>query len=188
MENTNLELKECRICHSLKDINQFYIHHKEGKRRSECKTCHKAKSNETAKIRKLTSPGYLRQLQKRLLFEKGKRVCAKCKETKMVDTVLKKNDNKLMTKNVTVKEFAELLGVDYLTASAFIKILVKNGVAKENGKMPSPGGKGKPSTIYAIENEATLVFWEDEESVPEIAPEIAPEVVPAVVPEAIVAS
>lgn len=72
-----------------------------------------------------------------------------------------------MVKNVTVKQLAESLGEEYVTTAALIKLLVSQGVIKEVGKQPATGGRGKPSSIYQIDNEVTLVFWNDEDQVKE---------------------
>lgn len=67
-------------------------------------------------------------------------------------------------KNVTIAEFQAMLGegYDYLMVSAFVKFLVKSGVAKEVGKKAMPAGqRGKPSTVYEIPNEVEIVFWDN---------------------------
>ena len=55
------------------------------------------------------------------------------------------------SRNLTVKQLAELIGEDYIVATAFMKVLVKVGAAKEVGKQSS--GRGKPSSIFEVQNE-----------------------------------
>ncbi len=69
-----------------------------------------------------------------------------------------------MTKQVTIKEFASIQEIDYLTASALIKWFVHIGAAKEVGKKAQETGRGKPSVIYEIDNEISLCLWEDTEA------------------------
>lgn len=65
---------------------------------------------------------------------------------------------------LTVAEFGEMVGCDYLTANNVIKFFVGRGVFKEGGKRPMPEGKrGKPSQLYIIPNEVEFVFWEKNE-------------------------
>lgn len=63
-------------------------------------------------------------------------------------------------KQITIKEFAELAGFDYLKASAIVALMVSTGYAKEVGKRSE--GRGKPSTIFEIENEMHVKFWNDD--------------------------
>lgn len=84
------------------------------------------------------------------------------------------------TRNLTIKQFAALTGLEYIEASVLVKVLVKVGAAKENGKEANPPGvRGKPSVIYAIEDGITLDFWDGEETAPVVpaTPEVpeAPE-------------
>lgn len=78
-----------------------------------------------------------------------------------------------MTKNFTIKEFAAVIGEDYIVASSFIKVLVGAGAAKEVGKRPAEGGKGKPSTVYEIDREIELELWQEENQTENV--ESAPE-------------
>lgn len=75
-----------------------------------------------------------------------------------------------MTKNFTIKEFAAVIGEDYVVASSFVKILVSAGAAKAVGKRPAEGGKGKPNTVYEIEREVELELWQEENEI-ETSPE-----------------
>jgi hypothetical protein len=68
-----------------------------------------------------------------------------------------------MTKNLTIKEFADIIGEDYPVATAMIKLLVRTEQAKAVGKQKLPDGqRGKPSVIYEIPNEADFAFWNEE--------------------------
>lgn len=58
----------------------------------------------------------------------------------------------------TVNEIADRLGVEYITASALVKLLVAQGAAKEVDKRSSSNGRGKPSTVYELESKITLDF------------------------------
>lgn len=79
-----------------------------------------------------------------------------------------------MTKKVTIKEFVEAFNagepdaskhIDYVVGASFIKVLVAVGAAKEVGKQPNPPGtRGKPSSIFEVENEVNLFIFEDEEN------------------------
>ena len=62
---------------------------------------------------------------------------------------------------LTVKQLCKKMHVDYLVASSLIKVMVKQGLAKECGKVGRPGGgKGKPSTLFDIPNRVTLSLFE----------------------------
>lgn len=65
-----------------------------------------------------------------------------------------------MKKQITIKEFAAVAGFDYLKASAIIALMVSTGWAKEVGKRSE--GKGKPATIYEVNNEMHVKFWNDD--------------------------
>jgi hypothetical protein len=67
-----------------------------------------------------------------------------------------------MTKELTIKEFSEIIQQDYLATTALVKLMVMVGSAKEVGKRTIEGKKGKPSTIYSIEKDFELEFWQDE--------------------------
>jgi hypothetical protein len=51
---------------------------------------------------------------------------------------------------VTIKEFGEANGFDYLEAQGFIKTLVKLGVCKQVGSRKVEGQKGKPTNVYML--------------------------------------
>lgn len=65
-------------------------------------------------------------------------------------------------KNLTIKEFSEIIQQDYLVTTALVKLMVTVGAAKENGKKSTPGQKGRASTVYEIEKDFELEFWQDE--------------------------
>ena len=69
-----------------------------------------------------------------------------------------------MNKNMTIKQLSEVLGVDQVYVAGFVKVLENQGVIKKVGKSPPNGGRGKPSDVYSIDNEVTLVFWDAEEN------------------------
>lgn len=58
----------------------------------------------------------------------------------------------------TTQEFADQVGVDYLTASGILRFLKETGVAKEVEKRPAKGGRGKPSSVYEVPLTVTLDF------------------------------
>ena len=64
------------------------------------------------------------------------------------------------SRNLTVKQLAELIGEDYIVATSFMKVLVKIGAAKEVGKQSAAGGRGKPSSVFEVQNEFECVLWE----------------------------
>jgi len=72
-------------------------------------------------------------------------------------------------RQMTVAEFAQSIQHDYQTTSAFVKVLMGIGAAREVGKRPQAGGRGKPSTIFEFDQEIELALWENE-----VAPEVAP--------------
>lgn len=57
---------------------------------------------------------------------------------------------------VTANELAELLKIDYVTASAIAKLMVAQGKGKLGEPRPQPNGKGKPSNVYELDDEFTL--------------------------------
>jgi hypothetical protein len=61
----------------------------------------------------------------------------------------------------TTQEFADKLGVNYLIATGFIKLLREKGIAKETGSRTPPSGKGKPALIYSIPAIITLNLSEE---------------------------
>ena len=65
-------------------------------------------------------------------------------------------------KNLTIKEFSEIIQQDYLTTTALVKLMVTVGAAKEVGSNKVEGQRGKPSKFYEIEKDFDLEFWQDE--------------------------
>lgn len=59
---------------------------------------------------------------------------------------------------LTVNEVAQKLGVEYITATAIVKLMVTQGAAKEVGKRPTATGKGKPSTMYEVPDTFTITL------------------------------
>ena len=59
---------------------------------------------------------------------------------------------------MTVKQEAAMLDVDYLMASNLIRFLEKRGDVKVVGKRPSLSGKGKPSKLYELPESVTIDF------------------------------
>ncbi len=57
---------------------------------------------------------------------------------------------------VTVGDLMEQLGVEYAVAGALVKLMVLAGQGKEVGKRPTTTGKGKPATIYELNETFTL--------------------------------
>lgn len=52
----------------------------------------------------------------------------------------------------TIIELAKLLGdLDYVDARGFVKVMEKAGYAREVEKQKSASGKGKPTTVYEID-------------------------------------
>jgi len=74
-----------------------------------------------------------------------------------------------MTKNLTIKEFSEIIQQDYLTTTALVKLMVSVGAAKEIGNRKIDGQKGKPSKVYEIEKDFDLEFWQENEPVETVA-------------------
>jgi hypothetical protein len=60
------------------------------------------------------------------------------------------------TIQTTVGKLAERLNVKYVTAAAIVDVMKAQGKGKEIGKQPQPTGKGKPSTIYELDNQFVL--------------------------------
>lgn len=63
--------------------------------------------------------------------------------------------------NLTVRELAEKLNVDYPVCYGLCKYLEKKGLIKATGTKPAQNakGKGKPSTIYEVPTKIEL--WKD---------------------------
>lgn len=84
-------------------------------------------------------------------------------------------------KELTINELSALMGEEYGVVSAFVKVLIKIGAAKEVGKESRPAGqRGKPSVIYAIDRDIDLSLWDDAKVIEEITGEPAPVVEPVV--------
>jgi len=56
----------------------------------------------------------------------------------------------------TIGDLQQRLGVDYVTASSLVKLMVSQGQGKEAGKRATATGKGKPSTIYELSEKFEL--------------------------------
>lgn len=59
---------------------------------------------------------------------------------------------------VSTKQLAEKMDIDYPVAAALIKLIVKAGKGKELRKVPAAGGKGKPTTIYELPETVTITL------------------------------
>jgi len=82
------------------------------------------------------------------------------------------NENDPTLAKLTVKDLAELIGQDILVTNGLIKFLESQGQVKNIGKVPmTPGQRGKPSTLWAIPSEITMVLWEPK--LPEVTPPVA---------------
>lgn len=65
--------------------------------------------------------------------------------------VTKKNETApLETMIGSAQEIADMMGVDYGTANAFVKLLVLRGIATAEGVRPNKTGKGKGSNLFKI--------------------------------------
>jgi len=62
---------------------------------------------------------------------------------------------------VSIKEFAEANGLDYLEAQGFIKSLVKLGVAQQISSRKVEGKKGKPTNIYFLPSFLEVSIYEE---------------------------
>lgn len=90
---------------------------------------------------------------------------------------------------MTVNQLADILGVEYVVASSFIKLLEVKGLATAVGKQKPKNttGRGKPSTIYDIPQVVEIKIHELTESVFEapvltiVAPQDEAEVSPVVI-------
>lgn len=69
-----------------------------------------------------------------------------------------KTDTTNTNNHLTTKQFSERIGLDYQATTGLLKALVKFGKAKEIGKVPQAGGKGKPSTLYDIPFKVEMDF------------------------------
>jgi hypothetical protein len=65
----------------------------------------------------------------------------------------------------TVGDLAVRLGVEYPAATAIVKLMLLKGFAKEVGKRPTAKGKGKPATIYELQESFTLNLIEPAQTV-----------------------
>lgn len=80
---------------------------------------------------------------------------------------------------MTVNQLADILGVEYIVASSFIKLLELRGLATVVGKQKPSNltGRGKPSTIYNIPKSVEINIHDLDEVVAEVAlTVVAPEV------------
>ena len=62
-------------------------------------------------------------------------------------------------RNVTIKQLATELNVEYAQAAGLVHVMIAKGVARENGKqrnVTTAGKACKPSTIYEIPNSFTI--------------------------------
>lgn len=66
--------------------------------------------------------------------------------------------------NLTVNGLAARLNVEYPVASALVKLMESQGVAKKVGKQPTKTGKGKPADIYLLPEKFELVIGVADES------------------------
>lgn len=73
----------------------------------------------------------------------------------------------------TIGDVEKRLGVEYATASAVVKLMVAAGAGKEVGKRPTPTGKGKPATIYELNETFVISLNPSVEQVPNITLEPA---------------
>ena len=88
----------------------------------------------------------------------------------------------MMTKVMTVAEFAEMNGLDKVHANSFLHVCVAQGVVKVVGSRKFEGAPGKPSTLFEVPSEMTLkVKVSAEAPVTEVAP-VVETVAPATVP------
>lgn len=71
-------------------------------------------------------------------------------------------------KNLTIKEFSEIIQQDYLATTALVKLMVTVGAAKEVGSNKVEGQRGKPSKVYEIWSSFEVDFWKDEDAEKEI--------------------
>ena len=62
---------------------------------------------------------------------------------------------------VSVKEFAESTGTDYIEAQGFIKFLVSQGIAKAAGVRKIDGQKGKPTNLYLVPMCIQMTVYEE---------------------------
>jgi hypothetical protein len=60
----------------------------------------------------------------------------------------------------TTQEFADRIGVEYLTAAGALRFLKELGIAHEAGKRKTATGRGKPSTVYSVPLTVTLNLGE----------------------------
>lgn len=83
-------------------------------------------------------------------------------------------------KQITIKEFAEMVDVDYIVASSVMKFLEKVEAAVPIGTRSTPGQRGKPSLVYEVDQEVVLEFWQDEVAPVEIVSQAAVAEIPEV--------
>jgi hypothetical protein len=83
-----------------------------------------------------------------------------------------------MTKELTIKEFSEIIQQDYLATTALVKLMVTVGAAKECGSPTVAGQRGKPAKIYEIWPEFSVDFWQEPEQDTPVENVVANEVAP----------
>jgi len=66
-----------------------------------------------------------------------------------------------MKKILTIKEFAEITGMEYAMASQVIALMVDVEQAKATGKKSIEGQRGKPSVTYEIPAVVSFQFWDE---------------------------
>lgn len=66
---------------------------------------------------------------------------------------------------MTVNQLADILGVEYIVASSFVKLLEVKGLANVVGKVKPKNltGRGKPSTVYEIPKQVTISIHDIDE-------------------------
>ena len=52
--------------------------------------------------------------------------------------------------NLTTKQLASKLGIEYVVASNMVKFLSGRGIITQVDKVKPPSGKGKPSIVWAV--------------------------------------
>jgi hypothetical protein len=82
----------------------------------------------------------------------------------------------------TINELAKLLGdLDYVDARGFVKVMEKAGYAREVEKQKSASGKGKPTTVYEIDQKIFDLVTVNKGSVTSKEPELVEDLTGAVV-------
>lgn len=90
------------------------------------------------------------------------------------------------TKQFTVKELAEHLGVEYIDASGFLKVLTHCSDLVPTKKLKAPGKRGKSSFLFNLPPVIEIQIWkENEEKVETVETENITEVSPVIPEESI---